>query len=313
LLVCFLLVVSVRFNRNNLLVKRSLADVAFYIGNVEFFRGEPAGVSLQAPFNERLLVTAVASLLPLEPMTAINVVNVAFLLTAVWFLYKLLNHFNLDSRFVWLGLYMFVLSFPTFYYSTIGYVDSGVLLMIFAGAYAVYKENHLLFLVAVILGTTAKEGVVVLIPVAVAYAFTRHNARWYFTAAAGLVLYLVTWGLIKKYMPNGHGDTPVLYWHPNSWRIGDNLGRVQTYVSSILSFGTPGVLCCYFLLKSAGAIRGAWKDDLPLWAGMAGGYSLWLYTLFSAHTDGRFFWVTYCFPIVLSMLWLSRSGKWVTR
>lgn len=309
MLVCFLLVVAVRFNRNGLLVKRSLADVAFYIGNVEFFRGEPVSVSLQAPFNERLLVTAVASLLPFDPMTSINVINIIFLLTAIWFLYKLLNHFNLDSRFVWLGLYIFVLSFPTFYYSTIGYVDSGVLLMIFVGTYAVYKENYLLFLLAVILGTTAKEGVVVLVPVAAAYAFTRKNNRWFFTAAAGLLLYLVTWGLVKKYVPNGHGHTPVLYWHPNSWRIGDNLSRLQTYVSSILSFGIPGILCGYYLIRFTGAVKNAWKDDLPLWAGVAGGYSLWLYTLFAAHTDGRFFWVTYCFPIVLSMLWLSRSGR----
>ncbi len=309
LLICFFLVVAVRFNRNDLLVKRSLGDAAFYIGNVEFLRGAPVAFHLQAPFNERLLVTIVASLLPFDPMTSINIVNVVFLLAAIWFLYKLLEHFKLDGNLVWVGLYMFVLSFPTFYYSTIGYVDSGVLLMIFAGTYAIYKENHLLFLLAVFLGAIAKEGIALLIPVAIAYAFAGKDNRWYYSAAAGLLLYLVAWGLVKKYIPNGYGDTPVLFWQPITWRIVDNFTRLHAYLSSILSFGIPGVLCCYYLVRFSGAVKSAWKEELPLWVGTIGGYLLWFYTLFSAHTDGRFFWVAYCFPIVLSMLWWRRFGK----
>lgn len=309
LLICFFLVVAVRFNRNDLLVKRSLGDAAFYIGNVQFLRGEHVEFYLQAPFNERLLVTLAASQLPFDPMTSINIVNVIFLLAAIWFLYKLLEHFGLDDRLVWAGLYLFVLSFPTFYYGTIGYVDSGVLLMIFAGTYAIYKENHWLFLLAVVLGTIAKEGIVLLIPVAVAYGFTKKDNRWYYSAAAGLLLYLVAWGLVKKYIPNGHGHTPVLFWQPITWRIVDNFTRSHAYLSSILSFGVPGVLCFYYLCKFGGAIKTAWKDELPLWMGTVGGYLLWFYTLFSAHTDGRFFWVAYCFPIVLSLLWWRRFGK----
>ncbi|MGG7665383.1 hypothetical protein [Dyadobacter sp. BHUBP1] len=309
LLICFFLVVAVRFNRNDLLVKRSLGDAAFYIGNVQFLRGEHVAFYLQAPFNERLLVTIAASQLPFDPMTSINIINVIFLLAAIWLLYKLLEHFKLDNKLIWTGLYLFVISFPTFYYSTIGYVDSGVLLMIFAGTYAIYKENHLLFLLAVVLGTIAKEGIVLLIPVAVAYGFTKKDNRWYYSAIAGLLLYLVAWGLVKKYIPNGHGSTPVLFWQPITWRIVDNFTRSHAYLSSILSFGIPGALCCYYLLKFGNAVKSAWKDELPLWVGTIGGYLLWFYTLFSAHTDGRFFWVAYCFPIILSLLWWRRFGK----
>ncbi|MBO9613488.1 MAG: hypothetical protein J7619_12370 [Dyadobacter sp.] len=309
LLICFFLIVAVRFNRNDLLVKRSLGDAAFYIGNVEFLRGAPVAFHLQAPFNERLLVTIAASQLPFDPMTSINIINVIFLLTAIWFLYKLLEHFGLDDKLVWAGLYLFVISFPTFYYSTIGYVDSGVLLMIFAGTYAIYKENHVLFLLAVALGTIAKEGIVLLIPVAMAYAFIQKNTRWYYSAAAGLLLYLLVWGLVKKYIPNGHGNTPMLFWQPITWRIVDNFTRSHAYLSSILSFGIPGALCCYYVFRFGGAIKSDWKVELPLWVGTLGGYLLWFYTLFSAHTDGRFFWVAYCFPIILSLLWWRRFGK----
>lgn len=308
LLLCFFLVVAVRFNRNDLLVERSLGDARFYIGNVEFLRGAPLAFNVQAPFNERLLVTLAAAPLPFDPMTSINIVNVVFLLASLWFLYQLLEHFRLDDKLVWIGLYLFVLSFPTFYYGTIGYVDSGVLLMIFAGTYAIYKEKHALFLLSIFLGTIAKEGIVLLIPVAMAYAFTRKNYRWYFSAAAGMVVYLLAWGLVKRYIPNGHGDTPVLFWQPITWRIISNFTRPNAYISSILSFGIPGAMCCYYLCRFGGAVKSAWKDELPLWVGTIGGYLLWFYTLFSAHTDGRFFWIAYCFPIALAMLWWRRFG-----
>jgi hypothetical protein len=276
---------------------------------VEFFRGAPPAFTLQAPFNERLLVTIAAAPLPFDPMTSINIINVIFLLAALWFLYRLLLEFGLRDEKLWAGLYIFVLSFPTFYYATIGYVDSGVLLMIFAGTYAIYRDKYGWFLLAIMLGTIAKEGIVLLIPVAVAYAFTKSNYRWYYVAAGGILLYLLTWGLVKQYMPNGHGRTPVLFWQPITWRIVDNFTRSHAYLSSVLSFGIPGFLCCYYLIRFKNAIKTAWKEELPLWVGTVGGYLLWFYTLFSAHTDGRFFWVSYCFPIVLCMIWWRRFGR----
>lgn len=309
LLTCFALVVAIRFNRNDLLVQRDLGDAAFYIGNVEFLRNQPITYAMQAPFNERLLVTVVASVLPYDAMTSINIVNVIFLLASIWFLYKLLQHFNLREGLVWAGLYMFVISFPTFYYGTIGYIDSGVLLMIFAGTYAIYKNLYWPFLLAVALGTIAKEGISLLIPVAVAYAYTNENKRWYYFAGAGLLVYLVIWGLVKHYIPNSSGKTPLLFWVPDSWRIQDNLTRPNAYLSSIFSFGIPGILCLFYFIKFSREIKSRWREELPLWIGTIGGYSLWFYTLFSAHTDGRFFWVAYCFPITLAMVWWQRFGR----
>jgi hypothetical protein len=309
LVVCFLIVVSVRFNRNDFLVKRNLGDAAFYIGNVEYLRGDKITYALCAPFNERLLVTVLAAPLPFSPMTSINVVNVLFLLLSIYSLYKLLNFFKLSERSVWAGLYMFVLSFPTFYYGTIGYIDSGVLLMIFVGTYAIYKEQPWIYLLAILLGTLAKEGIILLVPVAVAYAYSRNKPLWYGFAIAGLALYFLVWGAVKYYIPNSHGETPLLFWQPISWRLVDNLTRLHAYLSSILSFGIPGVLCLAFLAAKYQNVKAQWKQDLPLLTGFLGGCALWFYSIFSAHTDGRFFWVIYCFPVALCLIWWERYGS----
>lgn len=313
LILCFLLIVSVRFNRNDLLVKRNLGDAAFYIGNVEYLRGDQISYGLRAPFNERLLVTVFAAPLPFDPMTSINVVNVIFLLLSIFYLFKLLELFDLDPFLIWLGVYMFVVSFPTFYYSTIGYIDSGVMLSIFAGCFAIYSNKYWLFLVSIVLGTLAKEGIILLIPVAVAYAYAYDNKKWYAYALMGLVIYFLVWGAVKYYIPNSRGNTPILFWQPIYWRIRDNFTRLNAYLSSILSFGVPGALLILSFIRWSRKLRQEWKQDLPLWVGTISGYLLWFYTLFSAHTDGRFFWVAYCFPIALVLIWWNRYGNPLTK
>ena len=313
LIICFLLVISVRFNRNDLLVKRSLGDAQFYIENVRFFRGESITYGLQAPFNERLLVTFIAAPLPFTPMTSINIVNVLFLALALFYLNKTLDLMVTDKRLKWGGLYMFVFSFPTFYYATIGYIDSGVLAMIFVATYAIYTNKYGLFLSAVVLGTLAKEGIVIVLPVALAYGFSSGNRRWLAFGFIGLILYLVVWGAVKKYIPYTEPGKPLLFWNPVFWRLNDNLTRYNTYVSSPLSFGIPGALCLYFIFKQKKNLIKYWKEDLPLWVGAAGGFLLWVYSIFSAHVDGRFFWIAYCFPILLSMVWWNRYGNPFTK
>ena len=308
LILIFLLVISIRFNRNIFLIDRGLYDAAYYISNVEYFRSDRISAELAAPFNERLLVCFAAAGLPFDPMTSINLVNVLFLLAAVYFLYKTMLIFEISDDLLWSGLYIFVFSFPTFYYATIGYVDSGVLLMIFFGNYGIWKNNPWIFLIAVVLGTLAKEGIIIIVPVAVAYGYSSRKLRWYLFGIAGLLLYLLIWGAVKHYMPKTHGNTPVLYWMPNNWRIIANLSRFSFYFSSLFSYGIPGILLVYLFIKNKSEVLKDMRTDLPLLAGFAGGFGLWIYGIFSAYADGRFFWISACFPILLSLRWIKRYG-----
>ncbi|TDE16648.1 hypothetical protein [Dyadobacter psychrotolerans] len=289
------------------MIKRPLNDATFYIANVQFLRGEPLTYQFKEPFNERLLVTAVAAILPFEPLTAINLANIFFLLLALYFLRQLLTALSLDEKYVWGGLYLFVFSFPTFYYSTIGYTDPGALSMIFLGASSIYKNKYWLFILAMILGTMAKEGIVILVPVAAAYAFSRDDKKWYFFSAAAILIFFAITAVVKSNIAE-HVNTP-FFWKPRAWRIYFNFSRPNFYISSILSFGIPGVIWLTFLFRETSQVTNFLKQDLPLITGTLAAFLPWLFMIISAFPDGRAFWIASCFPIALAMVWWQRFGN----
>lgn len=306
LFVCFLIIVSFRFNRNDMLVKRPLNDAAYYIANVQMHRGETPDYHYKGPFNERVLVTLVAAMLPFEPLTSINLSNIIFLLMALLFLSKILQTFQLSRRLYWLGLYLFVFSFPTFYYSTIGYTDPGVLAMLFMGTYAIFSDKYGLFLIAIVLGTLAKENIILLFPVAVAQAISRTKYRWLGIAFISGLLFLTVTFVVKSLVSEG-GNQP-FYWKPLPNRVQFNLARPNFYISTLLGLGIPWLLCVALLIKNFRSVMYSWKEDAPLWIGALFSFLPWLYMIFSAFPDGRIFWVSYCFPITLAMVWSDRYG-----
>jgi hypothetical protein len=307
LIVCFLLIVSIRFNRNDLVIKRPLNDAAYYIANVQQIRGEEPTYAFKGPFNERLLVTTLAAVLPFEPLTAINLANIFFLLIAIYCLFQLLSFLNLPERNLWIGVYLFVISFPTFYYSTIGYTDPGVLSMIFIGIYSLYSGKHFLFLLAMTCGTVAKENIVMLIPVALAFGYSRSDKKWYITALISALLFTVISAWVKHNIADQINTS--FYWKPTLSRAFYNLARPNLYISSVLSFGIPGFLCLLFLVKKKLSVFEYWKQDLPLIIGLLVTFPPWIYMIPSAFPDGRAFWIASCFPIALSMVWWNRYGN----
>ena len=307
LVVCFLLVVSIRFDRNELLIKRPLNDAAFYIANVQFLRGDQLTYVFKGPFNERLLVTAIAAILPFDPLTAINLANIFFLLFALYFLWQLLSSLDLDENHVWAGLYLFIFSFPTFYYSTIGYTDPGVLSMIFLGASSIHRQKYWLFILSIVLGTMAKEGIVLLVPVALAYGYSRKDKKSYIFSAIALLCFLAITAIVKLNVTERVATA--VYWKPSVGRMYFNFLRPNFYLSSILSLGIPVAICVTFLFRRTREIVKMLKPDLPLIIGTVAAFFPWIYMIFSAFPDGRAFWIASCFPISLAMVWWKRYGS----
>ena len=68
-----------------------LADAEKYIAYVLYFRGEVGQEALKSPWAYRPLPTFLASLLPLKPMTAINLVNFIFLSLGLFYCKRLVN------------------------------------------------------------------------------------------------------------------------------------------------------------------------------------------------------------------------------
>lgn len=307
---CLIIIASIRFNRNDLVIHRPLNDAAFYISNVEKMRGiEQTTYDYKGPFNEWVLVTTLAAFLPFSPLTSINLINLLFLLIGLYFLYKLLKISNLSEQLVWLGVYIFIFSFPTFYYSTIGYIDPSVLAAIFCGTYALYANRYGLFIVAIIIGAFSKENIVILLPVALAYAYSRKNRSWVLNLLIAVIVFITINYFLKVYISRNFSSSSIIYWKPDIQRLFWNIKRPNFILSTLLSLGIPLFLMIYFFIKNSRQVISNWKDDLPLWVGLFFILFTKIYMLSAAFPDGRNIWVAYCFPILLTMKWYQRSSK----
>jgi len=136
-----------RFNRNDFLLQKYVGsesiDAEQYILLTQYFQGQDVEAKLDAPFTYRPLVPFIASLLPLNAKTAINIINLFSLIIAVIFLFKLLQILGINFRLNIIGCCLFIFSFPVFYYGTIQYLDPVLVSFVMAGSYCIFRNNLL--------------------------------------------------------------------------------------------------------------------------------------------------------------------------
>ncbi len=282
----------------------SLGDAPQYINYVEYFRGEASIDGTVVPFRYRPLAPYIASWLPVHnPMTAINIVNLLSLYIALYFLFRFLRLLGFSFQLAVLGGLMFSVSFPVLYYGTTGCVDAPAMAVIMAGTYLVFREKWVSLLLLIIVGTAIKEMVLLLVPVAFGYLFSRRG-RWFLIPAVLTVACAATMIIIRQtVITSGDG----YYWIPNIASSLANI-RLRAAASIGLTFGIPGVIALGFFRYWSKIISSAGYTNLiPMVCGIAAGFSLVLLSAFTAYTDGRFLWpgTFYLIPIAL---WVTRDG-----
>ncbi len=305
-----------RFNRQDLgPIKRftgkidgrqSLGDATYYIDYVRFFRGEGSIEEVDLPFRYRPLIPFIASLLPVEsPMTSLNLINLAALLVTILILFRLFRRFGFDFGYSMAGCFLYAVSFPVFYLSTTGYLEACTMCLLAAGTYFIYRERLLPVAVIIALGTLIKEVTVLLIPVAIAYAYAGGSSRRRLLARSLLLaLGFVVPVVAVKLLFRGAGD---FYWIPSFQTLIDNL-RLRAALSLLLSFGLPGVISVFSLVqfrRMTGLV--GLRLLMPLLAGICFTALLVLYSMLTAYTDGRFIWPMTIYTIPLA-LWVVRFG-----
>jgi hypothetical protein len=205
---------------------------------------------------------------------------------------------------------MFIFSFPTFYYGTVGYVDPALIFFLIVCTYFIVVGNTLMFVLSATLGCFAKETVILVVPV---FLINRHlrNRSAIISVAVTAVCALVFWAR-KVVVQEFYSQAGQLLWYPSWQTVINNLSRARAWGSVILTFGLPGFLCLFFLANQFLKKKTCQVDKAVFYSLLGGlGMSLALivYSLFTAYLDGRFVWTSYAFSIPLSLLLLrSRSG-----
>lgn len=297
-------VLAVRFNRNDyFFANPGPFDSKNYISFIHYFRGEPFDVThIGNSIRWRPLGPWLASWLPFEPMTALNVLNAILLGLAVWSLSALLIKLLVPTNERWKGIYLFIFSFPMLYYGSIGYVDPVLMGFMGLALLALYQDQWLLLVSCFVLATLAKEGSIVLLPVIATYMYFR-KPFWQTTCIAlgFLVTYIVLEWAMRQYMPNPSGRVNALIWK-SSWEfIFYNAARWKWWVGTLLT-SLPLLYLLVRFRHNLLAIRANKSVLLPLVVGFFAAGSTWIYQLFSSYSDGRPLWAMYPFLIPLVVI-----------
>ena len=162
-------------------------------------------------------------------MTALNIVNVFSLLVGLFFLFRLLRTLEFSFDQASLGCLMFNVSFPVFYYATVGYVDPVAICVIIAGTCFVYERKWYHVGALLLLGSSVKETTVLLVPVAFGYLFA-FRKRWVVIPALLTAVFLI--GTILIRIAFGGGST--YYWSISPDFFFANL-RLRAILSLILT------------------------------------------------------------------------------
>ena len=300
-------VTSVRFNRNTAIINRPLNDARYFVAYVEYFRGEKPSYIIRPASNWRMLVPYVASVLPLKPLTAINITNQILLLLSMVLLYYSMLHVGISKGYVWLGLLLFTFSFPAFYYTAIGYVDAGVMFFVSAGIYTTLKKWWWLLLMTFAAGFLAKESIVVLIPFAAIYAWMQGYKKH-----AMLFTLLLTWlyvtesYLVRHYAYITPGEKNNLFWVINADNIRLNLHRINSLLAPLLTLGIVGLIYLF-------NIKSSLKINKPLaWASLAMlacCMAMYAFAFITTFADGRPFWLAYYTMIIVGMYAMHHQTK----
>lgn len=292
-----------------------LGDAPRYIGMVEDFRGEPRtfpGRPPRSPFTYRPLVPLVASLLPFDAMTSINIVSLAALLIALICIYASLFRLGFDFPWCVAGCLMFIFSLPAYYYSTCGYTDAALVSCLAAGVLLILTNRWTYLALLIFLGAFVKETIMLLIPPLAIYLLFR---RTLFTKEGmilpvAVALFAAGYLLARRTIPG----QPVFLWIPTMEYLTENLSRVSSWKSYAVAPGVQGVLAVFiFRCTKTGWFRERLPEMAMFITGCLMSLALAGYAVVSAFADGRYFWTSYPFSIPLAAVvlaeWWERRRK----
>lgn len=272
-------------------------DVEQYEKYVSYFRGNQiAGEELESPFSHRPLIPFLASLLQFDELTSLNLINILIISVGLIYLLKFLWSLKFSNKSVFIGGLLFVVSFPTFYYTTSGYIDASLVGMILIFNYLLYTNKYYIFLIFFLIASLIKETVIVTFPAIVVYLyFNEKGVNKYYKILFPIILFFLIQSLIKYYAPSKNN----FFWKPNFETIIYNLERIKTYLSFILTLGVPGFFTILNLINFKKFFI-PYEIFLSLIVGALSGFILWFYSIFTAHSDGRHLWVIYPYTVPIA-------------
>jgi len=303
------------------------SDDMAYVDVVKKIRGEANLKYANAPYLYRILPTYLASILPFNALTSINVLNLLSNVISVWIYLQIFNLLKFSSKIKKILLSLYVFSFPIFYYSTTGLIDPMFAVLFGASIYSLlyFLINKQLSysVIFFILAILTKESAILLLPAfVVIFIFSEFSPiKKLFYILAILFIYFLVNYIIRNFIVS---DTPNYVWLPTIENLIFNLSRKRTYISFAASFGLIGILMLVGFWKFINiVIKNKVRDNSILELNSYSiiqqqylvlisclfGYSAFLsYALFSAYFGGNYFIPFYFIMLPLVGFYLQHNN-----
>ncbi|MCX7879563.1 MAG: hypothetical protein N2517_02775 [Ignavibacteria bacterium] len=297
-----------RFNRQDLFIEQYTSgeiggDQVHYYKLVEVFKEKKSLDQVKPPYNSRILPSLLASFLPFSPGISLNLINLLCLLVGFCFSYKTLIDLNLVNFNPILISAVHIVSFPVFYYGTIGFIDSILIAFYMVGIYFLINKKISSLAILIFFGVFVKETIFILVIVSVLYLFISEKS--YKKILFIIASYLIGFVLLKIIL--FYNTKSSYLWLPSLEVLYQNIFRIRTYLTFLLS-SIPIFILLFIAKKFIAQLKTSKLSNLDtndkaiifsMTAGIIISYSIFIYSLFSAYTDGRFIWLSYPFSTIL--------------
>lgn len=297
------LVLFLRFNRQDLFIKDLVGiiggDHHQYYALVDYFRGQSPFWYADAPFNKRLLVPLIASVLPFERGFSLNLTNALLLYLGFASLFYALVKSGLPRKFVFLSVLLHIVTFPVFYYSVVGFIDAALVGWMMLLLALLLRKKYIFFTILLAIGVFLKESVVIILVCGVLYFLLTKNYRY---AVISIILYIAAYFTHIKIMQILNYGIPYNYkWVIDLSTLKSNLVRPRTYFSFVLSM-YPAIFVYIWSIQFY--LKKYYENDFKQIAitcivGITLTLLLYGYSLFVAYSDGRFLFPAIAFSVVL--------------
>lgn len=149
----------------------TFSDDIAYVDIVKKYRGENGVQYAQAPYTYRPTALFIASFLPFKALTSINVLNLISHLLSLLLYIKILKYYKIDLKYIFITLFLFVVSFPIFYYSTIGLIDPVIQFAFALVLYLILKERLFFAILVYTISISIKESIILVVPLLSLYFY----------------------------------------------------------------------------------------------------------------------------------------------
>lgn len=299
-----------------------VVDEQQYLSMVEYFRGTPrsqlAASCLYRPFTGRAGVPWLAHWIPGDEGRAIGIVNTALLLTAVWAVLLALRAQRVSPRALLLAATLFSVGWNPFFFGTALLVDVGAVAAIAICWYLLARGLPWLVAPALFLAYPLKETVVIIVPVALVWAFTEVRAgrlpvirAWGPAGAIGVAAIGATlaWPRVLPAADATWDLSPALA------NVGNNLFDLIGLASFVIAVGPLLVPAALGVLRSAA--RRGWLGALvdPAVVGVLGAAAVTTWAVLTAALSPRMMWIGLPFAATLAARWFDAGPlrSWMDR